>query len=237
MAGAEQVSLLLGVEYESVQGQRLLLTPALLAAAVASSLDTVSVRQHAQAAASAARPGPQTAAAAAAAAQTPPASAAAFLLQHDLPLFLQLPGEQLVQLAGSKRRSMPGVSAAGGGDRPSLVWLQLRRVLVGTPDVAVALEAAPQLAVEVPRDLLAPAPSAAGGPPSTSPTTVQLQYSLRAPVSVPPGTFCVLTLPWQLTAPMQGSGGGGPTPTALIRPSGPLRAWLVGSTALQPAAG
>ena len=248
-AGTEQHVLLLGFEYESVAGQRLLLTPALLAVAVQSSLDTVSVRQHAPAAAAAAGPGQQTAAAAAAAANVPPTSAAAFLLQHDLPLWLQLPGEQLAQLAGKRRG---GVGAAGGSDRPT--WLQLRRLLVSTPDVAIQLEAAPELLIEVPADMVAPPSSAAqqavsssgSGPSSSSsscggPATVQLTYQLATPLRLPLASFCVLALPWLLTAPMSqprgsGSSGSGGTPTALVRQSGPLRAVLVAGTALRPAA-
>lgn len=247
-AGAEQHMLLLGFEYESVAGQRLLLTPALLAAALQSSLDTVSVRQHAPAA-EAAGPGPQTAAAAAAAAAVPPTGAAAFLLQRDLPLWLQLPSEQLAQLAGKRR----GVAAgASGGDRPA--WVQLRRLLVSTPDVAIQLEALPELVVEVPADMLAPAGSTAqqassisrsGGSSSGlgSLATTQLAYRLPAPLALPPASFCVLALPWLLIAPMtqpgaagSGSGSGGGTPTALIRQSGPLRAVLAAGTALRPVA-
>lgn len=243
-AGTEQHVLLLGFEYESVAGQRLLLTPALLAAAVQSSLDTVSVRQHAPAAAAAAGPGPQTAAAAAAAATVPPTGAAALLLQHDLPLWLQLPGEQLAQLAG-KRRGAVGAA----GERPT--WLQLRRLLVSTLDVAIQLEASPELLIEVPADMVAPpssstsqqASSGSGSRPSSTssgggPATVQLEYQLAAPLRLPPASFCVLALPWLLTAPMSqpaGSGSSGGTPTALIRQSGPLRAVLVAGTALRPA--
>ncbi len=235
-AGTEQHILLLGLEYESVAGQRLLLTPALLAAALQSSLDSVSVRQHAPAAAATAGPGPQTAAAAAAAATVPPTGAAAFLMQRDLPLWLQLPGEQLAQLAG-KRRSVAG--GPSGSDRPA--WLQLRRLLVSTPDVAVQLEAWPELLVEVPADMLAP-PSTAPQPASSSsssPATVQLAYRLAAPLALPPASFCVLALPWLLTAPMSRAGGAGSgasgTPTALVRQSGPLRAVLAAGSALRPA--
>ena len=253
IAGTEQTSLLLGVEYESVQGQRLLLTPALLAAAVQSSLDPVAVRQHAQQAAPAA-PGPKTAAAAAAAAATPPASVAAFLLLQDLPLWLQLPGEQLAQLggggSGGKQRRSSTAAAPASGDRPSsLIWLQLRRLFVGAPEVAVPLEADPRLLLEVPRDMLAPAaaPEGASSGSGTSggtsgAATVQLQYGLAAPLSIPAGSFCVLALPWLLTAPMNPSGtaaeggGGSGGPAALIRQSGPLRAVLLGRTALHPVA-
>ena len=243
-AGTEQVTVLLGVEYESVQGQRLLLTPALLAAALQSSLDEVSVRQQSPPAAAASQP--RTAAAAAAGASTAPTAAAAFLLQQDLPLWLQLPADQLTRLAGSaKRRSAPGgPTAASGGERP--VWLQLRRLLIGTPDVAVPLEADPKLQLEVPASMLAPvatptSAAAGAGKAGGSVVTVQLQYSLAAPLPIPPASFCVLALPWLLTAPTTpptgaaaagpGSSGG---PAALIRQSGPLRAVLLGRSAVRP---
>lgn len=247
VAGAELASLLLGAEYESVSGQRLLLTPALLAAAVQSSLDAVSVRQHAPAAAAAASmavgPGPRTAAAAAAAAQVQPGGAAAALLQQDLPLWMQLPGEQLAQMS-AKRRSVPGSSA--DANRPALVWLQLRRLLVGTPEVAVPLEVAPQLLLEVPAEMLSPAgPAAAAAAASgagglkqpAAPATAQLRYSLAASLALPPASFCVLALPWLLTAPMAQPGGSGANAgsAALIRCSGPLRAVLVAQTAVRPA--
>jgi hypothetical protein len=252
VAATEQASLLLGAEYESVQGQRLLLTPALLAAAVQSSLDPVSVRQHAQQAAPAA-PGPRTAASTAAAAATPPASAAAFLLLQDLPLWLQLPGEQLAQLGGGdggkQRRSSTAAAPASGDRPPPLVWLQLRRLFVGAPEVAIPLEADPRLLLEVPQDMLAPAaaPEGAGSGSGTSgdtsgAATVQLQYDLAAPLSIPAGSICVLALPWLLTAPMNPSGaaaeggGGSGGPSALIRQSGPLRAVLLARTAVRPAA-
>lgn len=242
-AGTEQANILLGAEYESVQGQRLLLTPVLLAAALQSSLDSVAVRQQAPTAA-AVGPGPRTAVAAAAAAQASPGSAAAFLLHQDLPLWLQLPGEQLAQLAGGKRRSGPG-GAAGGGAAERPVWLQLRRLLVATPEAAVPFEAAPKLLVEVPRDMLAPpvAPAmpsdtgAGSGPAgrasqagATAPGTVQLQYSLAAPLALPQGSFCCIALPWLLTAPTLGASGG----VSLIRQSGPIRAAVAAHTVVRP---
>ncbi|KAL4443828.1 hypothetical protein ABPG75_011565 [Micractinium tetrahymenae] len=257
-AVAQQATLLLGYEYESVQGQRLLLTPALLATAVQSSLDSVSVRQHAPPAAASAGPGPSTAAtaaaAAAAAAASPagPAGTAPFMLLQDLPLWLQLPGEQLAALAG-KRRGGPAGHAAGAasgavaGERQPPTWLQLRRVFVGTPDVSIPLVADPALLLEVPREMLAP-PAAAGAAgsngsvsgSSASGGTVQLRYGLAAPVPLPPGSFCVLALPWLLTSPMaleggsSGGGSGAAGPAALIRQSGPLKAKLVGGTAVRP---
>ena len=222
--------MLLGAEYESVAGQRLLLTPALLAAAVQSSLDPVSVRQQAApAAAPLPSPGPHTAAAAAAAGQVQAPGAAAFLLHHDLPLWLQLPGEQLEKLAGGKRRSAPG-GVPSGGERPALVWLQLRRLLVATPEVAVPLEAAPQLLLEVPAEMLLPAGGAAPTGAAAPGATVQLRYGLAGPLALPPASFCVLALPWQLTAPMSGGSG-----TALVRCLGPLRAVLSAQTAVRPA--
>jgi hypothetical protein len=162
------------------------------------------------------------------------------LVQQDLPLFLQLPGEQLARLAGSgKRRSLPG-QATSSGDAP--VWLQLRRLLVGTPEVAVRLGAGPKLQVEVPSSMLAAAGTAV--PLGTAPTptaagTVTLEYQLAAPLALPSASFCVLALPWLLTAPMQLPQGdlstaGNAAPTALIRQSGPLRAVLLGNSAVWP---
>ena len=245
-AAAEQATLLLGFEYESTQGQRLLLTPALLAAARASSLDSVSVRQHG---AQPAAPGPATAAAAAAAAHAGPPAAAAFLLLHGMPLWLQLPADQLAALAGKRRPGAPSAPAGGAAS-----WLQLRRLLIATPDAAVQLEAAPKLLLEVPRDMLAPS---GGSTPASGdsplPATLQLEYSLVEPLALPPASFCVLALPWLLTAPTAlqsgptgaavaaaaaaaGAGGGGAGPAALIRQSGPLRAVLAGGSAVRPAA-
>ncbi|KAI3429572.1 hypothetical protein D9Q98_005659 [Chlorella vulgaris] len=246
-ASTEQATVLLGAEYESAEGQRLLLTPDLLAAALQSSLDRVSVRQHSTAPAmTPATPASRshTLQAAAAAAQVPAAGTAAFLLQQDLPVWLQLPADQLLRLAGSsKRRSGSGAPAA-----PSdcLAWLQLRRLFIATPEVAVQLEADPQLYLEVPRSMLAPASgeafegSASSEGSTSAAATLQLQYRLAAPLPLPTASFCVLALPWLLTAPMLQ----GPAeqqehklpsaPAALIRPSGPLRALLARHTAVRP---
>jgi hypothetical protein len=246
-ASTEQATVLLGAEYESVEGQRLLLTPALLAAALQSSLDRVSVRQHSTAPAmTPATPASRspTVQAAAAAAQVQAAGTAAFLLQQDLPVWLQLPADQLLRLAGSsKRRSGSGAPAAPS-DCP--VWLQLRRLFIATPEVAVPLEADPQLYLEVPRSMLAPASgeaiegSASPEGSTNAAAPLQLQYRLAAPLPLPTASFCVLALPWLLTAPMLQ----GPAeqqehklpsaPAALIRPSGPLRALLARHTAVRP---